>query len=105
MKNFIFQFITFVLSALLTCVIGYYGVFNPVEGLATLSLIVIIPLCMVFYVILITTLIPCIINGFKAVFSGNLGIKITAVIILVLTVLLILFNVYCGLNLFGVKLF
>ena len=105
MKNFIFQVITFIFSAALTSVVAYYGIFAPVEGLAALSLIVIIPLCLVFYVILLTTLIPCVINGFKAVFNGNLGIKITAVIILVLTVLLILFNVYCGLNLFGVKLF
>ena len=105
MKNFIIQIITFILSIALSSVIAYYGLFNPVEGLEALSLIVIIPLVLIFYVILLTTLIPCVVAGFKATFHEALGIKITAIIFLVLTALLVLFNIYTGLSLFGVNIF
>lgn len=104
MKNLIYQILTFVLSVAISAVCAYFS-FNPVTGLESLKLIVIIPLVLIFYVILLSTLTPCVITGFKATFSDNLGIKITSIILLTLTALLVLFDVYTGLNMFGIKIF
>lgn len=104
MKNFVIQIITFILSLAISAVCAYFA-FKPFEGLESLSLIVIIPLILIFYVILLATLTPCVINGFKATFNDVTWQKITSIVLLSLTALLVLFDVYTGLKLFGVQLF
>lgn len=104
MKNLILQIVTFIFASLISAVCAYFA-FMPIEGLEGLSLIIIIPLTLIFYVILLATLTLCVINGFKATFNEVTWQKVTAIVLLSLTALLVLFDVYTGLTLFGVKIF
>lgn len=105
MKSLITQIITFILTALLSALSAYITFSTDTSGLASLSLFIIIPLVFIFYVITLAVMVPSIINGFKATFNDALGIKITSIVILVLTALLTLLDVYTALTLFGVNIF
>ena len=106
MKNLVVQIITFILTALLSALSIYVTfVYDISSMLSGLSLLVSIPLIFIFYVIKLSLTIPASINGFGATFSDSLGIKITSIVLLVLSALLTLLDVYTALTLCGVKLF
>lgn len=102
MKDFITQIITFILTALLTALASYVTCKIDINVISNVSLFVIIPLAFIYFVITLASLIPSITSGFQASFSDSLGIKITSIIILVLTAFLVVIDVYTALTLFGV---
>lgn len=100
--GFVGSIVLFIVSVLLT-IITYYlsNHFMTASGIAVISALVLIPLIIMFFVILASVLISGTIGAIRSIGSDIKGIKITAIILLILYAGLIIFNAILALKIFG----
>ena len=98
--RFISTIITFVISLVLSYIGLNLLLSTPLNGIGALSLIAIIPVCLILGVGLVSTLISTIINSCICINSSSVIIKVLSILILILTLIIIGFVVYKIINLF-----
>lgn len=104
-KNKVFSLVWGLLALVLSGFMIYvcFGLnseLNTTEGLARLSLIVLIPVMIVIYLITISLSISALLSSRKVIKVDNQGFKITGIVMLVLSILAIGCWVWAIVNLF-----
>jgi len=99
----------FIVSIVLLVVAGVLTFFSfnlltgikEISGAAVISLVVMLPLLIIFYIVEAAAIVGGIFSGFANVNADNKTVKIISIIILILFVALIGLNIWSGLMVFG----
>lgn len=98
--SFIASIITLILSGFLVYVCYMLNLSLVAEGLGKLAYIVVIPLCVIFYIFLFGLATASLTSSIKAISSSSKFIKITSIFLLILSTAVLVFGVLLVINLF-----